>query len=219
VLRAAGPRAIAFVPGAPLLVEGLGGRGDVLATLRATCREAVAALGPGPVVVLGPGPEDRWYDESAPAVPAGWRPGFGGPGKQLPAALAVGRWLAAAADVVGAAAVADGRIPTVPAGAALLVVGDGSACRGPRAPLPDDPRGEPYDRAAAAALASGGPAVLGALDPVLGAAVGASGVAPWRVTAELAAPGPWRARLLAEEAPLGVAYLVATWLRDPDGET
>jgi hypothetical protein len=130
----------------------------------------------------------------------------------LPTGLAVGCWLARAAGhesplAVGASgsasAVADDAVPD---GAALLVVADGSARRGPQAPLPADERAEPWDDALAAALAAGHLEV----DLGLGAELGAS-TDVWRAAAMLTSDRSWDARLLADTAPLGVAYLVATW--------
>lgn len=237
-----GVRGVAFVPGSPLLLPGLGGRADALADLRGQCRKAVTALGAGPLVVLGAGRTSGGYDPAAPLP--GWAPRSVAPraGGQsahtgarsdhhagvgpLPAALAVGAWLAGAdsgavGDVAAVAAgggdvvvvaVGDDAVPQLPADVGLVVVGDGSACRGPRAPLPDDPRAEAYDRAVEAALASGDPAALLGLDPYLGAELGVSGLVAWSAAARLAAPGPWRAQVLRAEAPLGVAYTVAIWL-------
>lgn len=227
-------RGLAFVAGSPLLLPGLGGRADPLADLRATCREAIASLGPGPLVVLGAGRTSGAYDRATPLP--GWAPTVGcgpdGLARQvggrtarsgarsdhhasvgpLPASLAVGLWLAERAELAVAVTDDDDIRPRLPAGGGLVVVGDGTARRGPRAPLPDDPRAEVYDAAVAAALASGDPAGLLALDQPLGADLGVSGLAPWRVAARLAQPRPWRAQVLAAEAPLGVAYAVATWL-------
>lgn len=232
--RPGDPRGLAFVAGSPLLLPGLGGCADPLADLRATCRQAITALGPGRLVVLGAGRTSGAYDTATPlpgwAPAAGWGPdGFAhragvsnarsgarsdhhASARPLPASLAVGLCLAERAELAVAVADDDDVSPQLPAGAGLVVVGDGSACRGPRAPLPDDRRGEAYDAAIAAALASGDPAALLGLDRPLGVELGVSGLAPWRTAARLAQPGPWRAQLLADEAPLGVAYAIATWL-------
>ncbi len=214
-------RAVAYVPGSPLLVPGLGGQADVLAHLRETCLEAVRALGPGPVVVVGEGPEDAWYGGGRARFdaygPTGsdvfccryrGREEIGEQSDPLPLALGVGLSLAvsAHADVCGLLAVAAQPELTVEGAAALLVVADGSARRGPQAPLPADPRAEAWDDALAAALGRGDLNV----DVDLGAELGAP-AAVWQAAAALTAGRRWDARLLAHEAPLGVAYLVATW--------
>ncbi|MGA5308188.1 hypothetical protein [Micromonospora taraxaci] len=98
---------------------------------------------------------------------------------------------------------------------ALLVLGDGSACRGVTSPGYDDPRALPYDQGVAAALADADLDVLLDLDPVVSAELKAAGRAPWQVLAGAAraAGGGWRGELLHHAAPYGVAYFVASWER------
>ncbi|MGW5577351.1 hypothetical protein [Micromonospora chokoriensis] len=98
---------------------------------------------------------------------------------------------------------------------ALLVLGDGSACRGVKSPGYDDPRALPYDERVAAALADADLDVLLDLDPVVSAELKAAGRAPWQVLAGAAraAGGGWRGELLHHAAPYGVAYFVASWER------
>ncbi|MFG1913478.1 hypothetical protein [Micromonospora sp. NPDC048898] len=113
--------------------------------------------------------------------------------------------LAALADEVGGAG---DRV-------ALLVLGDGSACRGEKAPGYDDARALPYDQGVATALADADLDALLDLDPVLSAELKAAGRAPWQVLAGVAraAGGGWRGELLYDAAPYGVAYFVASWER------
>jgi hypothetical protein len=94
---------------------------------------------------------------------------------------------------------------------ALLVMGDGSARRGEKAPGYDDPRARPYDDAVARALATADLAALRGLDPGLAAELLASGRAPWQVLAGAAAGTGWRGDLSYYAAPYGVAYFVAGW--------
>ncbi|MFC3505176.1 class III extradiol dioxygenase subunit B-like domain-containing protein [Micromonospora krabiensis] len=96
---------------------------------------------------------------------------------------------------------------------ALLVLGDGSACRGEKSPGYADPRAEPYDEGVATALATADADALLALDPVLSTELKAAGRAPWQVLAAAARAtgGDWRGELRHHTAPYGVAYLVATW--------
>ncbi|MEO3774323.1 hypothetical protein [Micromonospora sp. B9E7] len=98
---------------------------------------------------------------------------------------------------------------------ALLVLGDGSACRGEKSPGYDDPRALPYDQRVATALAEADLDVLLDLDPVLSTELKAAGRAPWQVLAGVAraADGGWRGELLHDSAPYGVAYFVASWER------
>lgn len=98
---------------------------------------------------------------------------------------------------------------------ALLVLGDGSACRGEKSPGYDDPRALPYDQRVAAALADADLDVLLGLDPVVSTELKAAGRAAWQVLASAAraAGGGWRGELLHDSAPYGVAYFVASWER------
>jgi hypothetical protein len=110
----------------------------------------------------------------------------------------------------------------------LLVMGDGSACRGQKAPGYDDPRAQPYDDGVARALATADAAALRGLDPLLSAELLVAGRAPWHVLASAAdggaggnggsgdggaPPAGWRAALTYYAAPYGVAYFVASWAR------
>jgi hypothetical protein len=187
-------------------------------------------------VVLGAGDRTGWLPAEANGtfVPFGvsievsLAPGSApaGPDCRLPLSVAVGAWLlarrrwagpparavtvAADADPAECAALADelrGRTDRV----ALLVMGDGSARRGEKAPGYDDPRARPYDDAVARALATVDLAALRGLDPGLGAELLASGRAPWQVLAGAAAGTGWRGDLSYYAAPYGVAYFVAGW--------
>jgi hypothetical protein len=97
----------------------------------------------------------------------------------------------------------------------LLVMGDGSACRGVKAPGYDDPRAQAYDDGVARALAEADVEALLSLDPVLSAELKVAGRAPWQVLAGAAraAGGGWRGELHHYSAPYGVAYFVANWAR------
>ncbi|MDQ0789614.1 class III extradiol dioxygenase subunit B-like domain-containing protein [Streptomyces sp. B3I8] len=94
---------------------------------------------------------------------------------------------------------------------ALLVMGDGSACRSLKAPGYLDERAEPFDARVAEALGAADPDALMTLDPDLARTLKVSGRAPWQVLAGAAAPAGLTGTLLYDEAPYGVGYLVATW--------
>ncbi|MDM4723220.1 class III extradiol dioxygenase subunit B-like domain-containing protein [Micromonospora sp. WMMA1363] len=96
---------------------------------------------------------------------------------------------------------------------AMLVMGDGSACRGERAPGYDDPRAAPYDAVVARALTAADTGALLDLDPELSAELKVAGRAPWQVLAGAvrAEGGDWRGELTYDAAPHGVAYFVASW--------
>ena len=171
-----------------------------------------------PVEVVGsavPSPPRRTGLTAPPAPP------------RLPLSLLVAAWLLArqpprrhrlAAVAVDAPASTNAgtgaELAGMPQRLALLVLGDGSACRGTAAPGYDDPRAEAYDRAVAAALAGADTRTLLGLDQALSDRLRVAGRAPWQVLAgAAAAAGGFTGRLWHDSAPYGVAYLVATWSR------
>jgi hypothetical protein len=144
----------------------------------------------------------------------------------LPLSVLVGGWLLqrAAAPSVVAQVVGDStsaeecadigrRLVETDDPIALLVMGDGSACRGRESPGSGDPRAQPYDDGVAAALAGVDVLALRGLDPVLSTQLRVAGRAPWQVLADAAeaADRTWRGELSYYAAPYGVAYFVATW--------
>jgi hypothetical protein len=229
--------AAAVCPQPPLLVpEVAAGAAAELDELRSACDEAVGRLlaaAPRTVVLLGSGPATREYAYPYRASFRRWGADvdavLGGPGgSPVPLSLAIGVWLVGraldggpsgttwrawtvAADASPAECAALGaRLASQAGDWALLVLGDGSACRGPKSPGFDDPRAEPFDKTVAQALATGDADALRDLDAGLAAELHAAGRAPWQVLAA-AGSGPWRGELLYDAAPYGVAYLVATW--------
>jgi hypothetical protein len=189
------------------------------------------------LVVVGPGPRTGAWDDAAGASLAPWgvplevRPAAAGTSQRLPLSLTIAEWLlrryfhprrpvgvelrTVAADLDPAGCAALGAALRAPRRWALLVMGDGSACRGEKSPGYADPRAEPFDTAVAGALADAAPDALLALDPALADELLAAGRAPWQVLAGAATAAgdatTWRGDLLAHEAPYGVAYFVATW--------
>ena len=99
---------------------------------------------------------------------------------------------------------------------AMLVMGDGSARRSVQAPGHFDERAAGYDAAVAAALASADHAALAAIDATASAELMAAGRTSWQVLAGAAeaSGGRFSSGLLYDEAPYGVGYFVASWLRD-----
>jgi hypothetical protein len=143
---------------------------------------------------------------------------------QLPPSLAVAAWLlrswrAAPVDGLGVGeqleqercSVAGRAIADSAQRVALLVVGDGSACRTVKAPGYLDERAEPFDAGVAAALGAADLAALTGLDADLARELQAAGRAPWQVLAGAAQGAGLAGELLYEEAPYGVGYFVATW--------
>ncbi|MEV5509358.1 class III extradiol dioxygenase subunit B-like domain-containing protein [Streptomyces orinoci] len=231
--------AAAVCPCPPLLVpEVAAGAAPELDPLRAACLDAVAVLAaarPDRLVVVGTG--DGEYPSGTPGSFRGFgvdldvRLGEGDsedvPGtRRLPAPLAVSAWLLArtgwsAAPVTGLGVAAQappgnclavGRaLAATDERLALLVMGDGSACRDVKAPGYLDERAEGFDAAAARALGAADTAALAALDPALATELQAAGRAPWQVLAGAGEGAGLRGALLYDQAPLGVGYLVAAW--------
>lgn len=107
----------------------------------------------------------------------------------------------------------------------LVVCGDATATRSPAAPGGWDPRSAAFDAAIATALAQVDTAALLAVDPDLAAELGVAGTQAWALLAAALARDSaavagraWQGRLLADEAPYGVGYLVASWLPGGSGE-
>lgn len=230
--------AAAVVPCPPLIVPELArGAATESDALRAACDEALAALAhasPQRLLVVGAGPAN----ERLPHGGVGSFARYGvdldvtlGAGDAvLPPSLTIAAWLLArtgwaASDTapcpVEGVVVAGDADPErcaalgreLVAGReriALLVVGDGSACRTEKAPGYLDERATPYDAAIADALATGDCAALAALDPGLADELWVAGRPAWQVLAGAAGPGR-TARLLYDEAPYGVGYFVSVW--------
>ncbi|MEU6076466.1 hypothetical protein [Micromonospora sp. NPDC047074] len=232
--------AAAVCPHPPLLVpEVAGAAASELDDLRAACDVALARLlaaEPDQFLLVGGGPETVRFNaaDQGSLRPYGvdrdvrlWKVNCAG-GVRLPLSLTVGAWLlgrtgtdlprfaeAVAADATGEECAALGAelARRAEGRTALLVLGDGSACRGEKAPGYDDPRARPYDEGVARALAGADADALLGLDPALSAELRVAGRAPWQVLAGAvrATGGAWRGELHHAAAPYGVTYLVATW--------
>lgn len=216
----------ALCPSAPLLVPTLHGQHPPLRDLRAATARAVAAVldaGPELVAVVGAAPRTaRWPADTA----VDFGPFLGAattPRTALPLPLALGATLlrtaghrgetlfqAVAENVPPGACAALGESLAATAGrVALLVVGDGSARRSPKAPGWFDERAAAVDAATERAVRTGDVAALLDLDPDLAAALLVSGRAAWQVLAGAARGRTWASELHYADAPLGVGYLVA----------
>ncbi len=235
--------AAAVCPHPPLLIpEVAGAAAAELADLRRACDTAVTRLvdsGADELLIVGDGPDTRRYDPpfhgSLAAYGLPFEPTVGRPGPDsrpaLPLSLTIGAWLlgrthpdpASAVSAMYAVAPQTDPVSCAQLGAgwggdrnwALLVLGDGSACRGAAAPGYADPRAEAYDSGVAEALAGADLDALLDLDPELSAQLRVAGRAAWQVLAGAAraAGGDWRGELSFNAAPYGVAYFVATWER------
>jgi hypothetical protein len=223
----------AVVPHPPLLLREVGGLVDPVAELRTAARAAVEAVvagdrEPDEVVTVGGADLTRWWPATAGVDPHPFAPALRGPAAEaLPLSLGVGlrllteagwaghttclsvAWDAPAADLETLAA----SVATRPGRTVMLVLGDGSACRGEKAPGYLDERAFPFDDALAKALGDGDAAALMGLDTALAGDLMAFGRAAFRFLGALALrqPAPARASLTHREDPFGVSYFTAVW--------
>ncbi|MEU8544867.1 class III extradiol dioxygenase subunit B-like domain-containing protein [Streptomyces sp. NPDC048717] len=231
--------AAAVCPCPPLLVPAVAaGAASELADARTACSDALgvlAAARPDRLVVVGPAaegarggfPGGSAGSFAAFGVDLAVRLGSGSGGERpLPASLSVAAWLLGHTNWSGAPVEGLGVAESAQAApcaetgreiagsaerVALLVMGDGSACRTVKAPGYLDERAEAFDTAAARALGTADTAALLALDAGLASELKAAGRAPWQVLAGAAEGADLAGRLLYEDAPYGVGYVVATW--------
>jgi hypothetical protein len=247
--------AAAFVPSTPMLVPELAaGAAHELDDAREACDAAVDHLldaEPDLIVVLGSAPRSGPYPATAAGTFAPWgvdlRVGPADSAAELPLSLVVGRWLLDRQEVstpvlpFGVAPDEDPQrcealgsgLATRSPRIAALVVGDGTACRDPKAPGSFDPRAADVDAAIDDALADPASEGLRALDVELARDLKVDGRAAWQVaqameSASLAydddeardtdagegSRGPrgrLEGRLLRCEEPFGVHYVIATW--------
>jgi aromatic ring-opening dioxygenase LigB subunit len=217
----------AVCPHPPLLVpEVASGAAPELDPLRAACAEAVRRLeAADSLVVVGSAARTRDFGTDAAGTlrPYGVDVTVGTGTPVLPLSLTIGRWLlgertaryrSVAEDAPpGACARLGAEIAALPGRVGLLVMGDASACRTERAPGYLDERAAGFDAGVAEALAKADAGALARLDPGTAAELLVAGRAPWQVLAGAAGEGEFTGALLADEAPYGVGYLVASWLR------
>ncbi|MEV8526443.1 class III extradiol dioxygenase subunit B-like domain-containing protein [Streptomyces sp. NPDC052000] len=199
----------------------------------------LAACRPDLLVVVGPAEDPCVYRQGAVGSFAGFgvdlsvRLGPGEPAEpgertpqELPPSLTVGAWLLERAGwtdapVEGLAvaeelaprlcADAGGELAARAARVALLVMGDGSACRTIKAPGYLDERAASFDQVASAALGTADTHTLLGLDDRLAYELKVAGRAPWQVLAGAARGAELAGRLLYEDAPYGVGYFVSVW--------
>jgi hypothetical protein len=224
---------VVFCPQAPVLVPDIAQAAAAeLDDLRAACRSAIRQAVPSGVrpVLIGSGPQAAAYPSNARGTLAGYglrlEVTLGADEKgpvQLPPSLTVGAWLVR--DALGADSgaigysVADGHagLPQFDGAdpVALIVLGDGSACRSEKAPGYLDERARAFDAEIAQALAGGYGYAL--CRDVLGGGIGdellVGGLAAWEAVHPLIEACEWDAEMLYDAAPYGVGYFVALWNR------
>ncbi|MFD7717034.1 class III extradiol dioxygenase subunit B-like domain-containing protein [Streptomyces sp. NPDC059814] len=202
---------------------------DALGVLAASRPDLLIVIGPADPAGRGPHPEGATGTFQEFGVDLAVRLGrdLGAvTDRPLPASLAVGAWLLARtgwadAPVEGLGVgepLETGRctetgraLATRADRVALLVMGDGSACRTLKAPGYLDERATEFDAVASRALGTADTGALIALDEALAYELKAAGRAPWQVLAGAAQGAGLDGRLLYDDAPYGVGYLVAAW--------
>lgn len=217
-------------PHPPLLLRGAtGGPIPEVEALRAACAAALEALdGSDVIAIVGRAPQTRRYDPALAPPTARFtvRPGVARPAEVLPLSLGVGLELSAgrpvelwglAADepTAGCVALAD-ELTARPDRIGLLVMGDGSARRGEKAPGYLDARAVPFDDSIGAALHAGDSAALLNIDRELATALLVAGVPAWLVLAASFSGRRPATKIWYRDAPFGVWYAVAQWTDERD---
>jgi hypothetical protein len=211
--------AVAFCPHPPLLLPGIAAGAEIeTQSLRFACDRALGRLfetSPSQVVIVG-------ADGRAVSV-GSFAPGLADPDpRTFPLSLLVGDWLLSRKPpqeqhcrVTYVPIEPDGTPntpwPDMTEPTALLVMGDGSACRSVKGPGYLDERAQPFDDAVVDALAKAAPEQLATLDLALAAELLVAGAPAWVAAAKLVG-GEWHGEVLYADAPYGVMYTVATWL-------
>jgi hypothetical protein len=219
--------AAALCPWPPLLVRELTGADPVAADLREACGAAVGALlaaHPDVITVVGPATASAvWPAEGRLNIAA-----FGGraappTGPAVPPSVGLGCYLLDQAGYAGprrlltvsqdeppaACRQLGEEIAAAAARTGLLVMADGSARRGPRAPGHFDARAAAFDAEVERAVRAADLQALAAIDPALARELMATGRPAWQVLAGATRPAALRADVLYSGDPFGVMYLVA----------
>lgn len=205
---------VVFVPSPPLLLREYTGRDDAGAELRQRCvaavRDALATRPDEVVVVAVRGPHDPARGSLGSRVGREILDRAGGFDDAEVVHVAHDAGAGDVASLGGGLAARPGRV-------LLLVVGDGSARRGEKAPGHLDERSFAVDDAWVGALRDGCPEALLGLEPGLCAALLVTGRAAWQVAASAVAATGVRpgGALLWSGDPWGVMYAVARWTLSP----
>ena len=223
----------AVVPVPPLLVPevaaGSAARDDDLRTAALAAVHRVLAAGPDRVLVVGEAAATGPLDGEPDWHPFGLR--FPRPPARLPLAHGIGAWLLGQVGCtlpvehlgVGPdtppeqCASLGRRLADGDARTALLACGDGTARRGEKAPGHFSRAAAGFDSRVDAALRTGDPAGLLALDADEARELWVAGRPAWQVLAGAAGGGAWDADVSYAAEPYGVHYVVATWLPPATG--
>jgi hypothetical protein len=171
---------------------------DPVGELRTVCDAAVADLPPGRRLIVLAARVPQSNAARGVTEPLGHR---------------VARQLLAGAAFESHVAVPDavGDILGITEPATLIVMADGSARRGEKAPGHVHPEAIDFDDAVEAALRAGDAEALAGLDPEVGAELWCEGVPGFRLLGALARGRVVAAELIYADAPYGVAWWVARW--------
>lgn len=180
---------VVLVPSTPALLPAYAGIEDAVADVRAACLAAVGRL-----VACHP---DRVRVVAAPA-----RPDNVARGVAEPAGLRIARRLLEGAGFAG-------EVVTEGHAEGVLVVANGSATRGEKAPGHLDERAFAFDDAVGAALRSGDTAALADLDGPLAEELWCFDADAWHAMAPLVAGRG--GTIVLEDDPFGVRYWVGEW--------
>jgi hypothetical protein len=223
--------AAALCPAPPLLARELTGADPVVPELREACHQAAAALAasqPDVVAVVGAAAKTMGWDPGGRLDLAPYAPMLGAAqpaaGPPVPLPLGLGAALLDQAGYAGRRVLQSVSPDESPAqcaelGAdlaglagrvALLVMADGSARRGRRAPGHLDERSAPFDAEVERAVRDGDLCTLLAVDPVLARELMATGRPAWQVLAGALAGTRTTTKIRYADDPFGVAYLVAS---------
>lgn len=218
-------------PHPPALLRELGGLADPLVELRESCAAALKsglAEDPDTVVVVGEAPAPGSWSPSAPIGVRRFGATDAREAGSLPQSLGVGRrlldeagWdgplrLYAASAEADSAEVTDlaRTVAGIPGRVLLVVMADGSARRGERAPGHLDERAFDFDDEIGSALAHGDADRLVGLDADLAGELLVQGRAALAVLGAVAGRvggGPESAQVSYRDDPFGVLYTVASW--------
>jgi hypothetical protein len=170
---------------------------DPVSELRAACVTAVAGLPPQRRTIVLAAPMDGANAQRGVTEPLGHRVAREVLGIEFEPQVALPYAAAALLEIAE---------PTT-----LVVMADGSARRGEKAPGHLHPDAVSFDEAIEAALRSGDAETLAALDPEIGEELWCAGVPGLRALGEVARDRRVAAEVSYADAPYGVAWWVARW--------
>lgn len=216
-------------PHPPLLLPGItGGAIPEVEDLRAACLAAIddlVAVSPDVVVAVGSAPDTRVWAREAASPRHFYAPGLSPrpAGEVLPLSLAIARELTSAVPMpvelhgVSVSLPVDDchaygvELAGRPERVGLLIMADGSARRGPKAPGYEDHRALEMDRMLDEALRAGDPEPFHKLAPDVADELLIGGRVAWQVLSGACDNGATRSTCHYSDDPFGVWYPVFTW--------